>query len=171
MKKIFVTCSLLLCLTSCIAESSSDENVDDTLLPVGTVAPNFTIKTTDHPDGYLLSDLRGRRVMVEFWASWCPDCRGVTQEVKEMWETYANDELVFVGFSFDTDEETWSTYIAENGLNWQQTCEFKEWKDSEVSVAYNVRWIPTFYLIDQEGCVAYATVDVDKMAKKLSETK
>ncbi len=168
MKKFMMTCTLLLCLTSCIADSSSSEN-EWVPLSVGTVAPDFTISTDEYPDGYQLTDLKGRWVMIEFWAQWCPDCRSVTQKMKEMWETYGSDEVVFVGFSLDTDEEAWRNYIRENGLDWQQTCEFKAWKDSEVATAYNVQWIPTFYLIDKEGFVAYATIEIDDMSKKLKE--
>ncbi len=170
MKKFMMTGVLLLCLTSCIAESTENES-QWTPLAVGTIAPDFTITTDEYPDGYQLTDLMGRWVMIEFWAAWCPDCRNATPEMKEMWETYASDEIVFVGFSLDTDEETWRNWIAENGLYWQQTCQWKAWKDSEVATAYNVQWIPTFYLIDKECRVAFATVEINEMAEKLAEIK
>ncbi len=170
MKKILTTGVLLLCLTSCIAESTESES-EWVPLSIGTLAPDFTITTDEYPDGYQLTDLKSRWVMIEFWAAWCPDCRNATPEMKEMWETYASDEIVFVGFSLDTDEETWRNWITENGLYWQQTCQLIAWKDSEVATAYNVQWIPTFYLIDKESRVAFATVEVSEMANKLAEIK
>ncbi len=160
---------VLLTVTACINDSSTSTDVDSTFLEQGTLAPDFNIYTAQVPDGFTLHDLVGRYVMIEFWASWCPDCRGVTADVKAMYDTYANDNLIFVGFAFDTDEDTWQTYITENDLSWVQTCEFKEWKESDVATAYNVLWIPTFYLIDPSGRVAYATIEVSAMAARLQE--
>ena len=72
-----------------------------------------------------------------------------------------------LGVSFDEDEKRWSDYIVENGLAWIQHREEKPWKESTVSASYNVRWIPTFYLIAPDGTVDFATVDVEAVADSL----
>ncbi len=169
MKKLITTCSLLLCLTACVADSTSDDNTADAFLEVGSVAPDFMIYTSDNPEGFPLSSLQGKYVMIEFWASWCPDCRKVTEEMKDMYSTYASDNITFLGVSFDTSEETWRNYITENNMSWLQFCEFKEWKESTISTAYNVKWIPTFYLIDPTGHIAYGTITIADMKEKLQE--
>ncbi len=167
MKKLMTTCSLLFILTACTANSTTDDEVAATLLPAGTAAPEITMYTDDCPDGLTLSSLRGRYVMIEFWASWCPDCRKVTADMKEMYAAYASDNLLFVGISFDTDESSWRTYIAENELSWTQYSELTAWKESAIATAYNIKWIPTFYLIDPAGNVAFATIEISEMKAEL----
>ncbi len=169
MKKILTTCTLLLCLTSCIADSTTEDDVASSFLEQGTMAPDFTISPYGSDEEYSLYQLRGRYVLVEFWAQWCPDCRNVTAEMKNLYATFADEALVFVGFSLDTDKEAWEAYITENELTWVQTCEFKEWKESDVATAYNIKWIPTFYLIDRESRVLYATIEIDDMADYLKK--
>lgn len=83
--------------------------------------------------------------------------------MKRLYATYAPLGVVFVGISFDTDKEQWQQYIQDNGLNWIQYSELKPWKESTLSTAYNVKWIPTLYLIDKDGRVVQGTVDVNAM--------
>ncbi|MCD8289419.1 MAG: TlpA family protein disulfide reductase [Prevotella sp.] len=163
MKKLMTTCSLLFILTVCAA----DDEVAATFLPLGTEAPEITIYTADCPDGLTLSSLRGRYVVIEFWASWCPDCRKVTTDMKEMYAAYASDSLLFVGISFDTDEAVWRNYIAENSLPWIQYSRLTAWKENEIAAAYNIKWIPTFYLIDPAGNIAFATIEISEMRTEL----
>ncbi len=167
MKKILSTLAMLLCLTSCIADSTDDSG--DTFLPAGSPAPDITIFTDDYPDGLAISELRGRYVMIEFWASWCPDCRKVTDEMKEMHAAFASNDLIFIGLSFDTSEDTFRAYIEENAIDWLQYSEFVAWKESTISTAFNIKWIPAFYLIDPDGNVAFATIEISEMREKLQE--
>lgn len=158
---------MLSCLAACVFDGDSEDNYGTGLLEEGTTAPDFIIRTDDNPDGFTLSSLQGKNVVLEFWASWCPDCQEATPDMLDLYNTFVSDDLLFVGFSFDTDEDDWRAYINDNGMNWIQCCELTPWKDSEVAAAYNVKWIPTFYLIDREGKVAFATVDISEMRGKL----
>ncbi len=169
MKKLIPAIALLLCFAGCITDSKSDEDNNPGLLSVGVDAPDFTIYPSDYPEGLALSELRGKYVVVEFWASWCPDCRRETENMKALYTDFHSEDVVFIGYSFDTDEEAWATYIAENEMNWLQYSEFVEWKDCAVATAYDVRWIPTFYLIDRDGRVACATVEYDEIREVLSQ--
>lgn len=85
-----------------------------------------------------------------------------------MYATYAPQGVVFVGVSFDTDRDQWQQYISENALSWIQFSELKPWKESSISTAYNVRWIPTLYLIDKDGRVVLGTVSVAEMSSRLA---
>lgn len=168
MKRIITAITILLCLTSCVISSDSDDEYGKGLLAAGTDAPDFMIYPDGMADGFSLSTLRGKHVILEFWASWCPDCRKATPAVKELHDTFSSDGMVFIGISFDTDEEAWRKYISDNGMSWIQHREQKPWKESPLSTAYNIRWIPTFYLIDDNGKVAFATVNAAEMREKLN---
>lgn len=158
----------LICITSCTIGDDDGNEYGKGLLQEGVMAPDFTIYTADNPDGFTLSSLRGQYVLIEFWASWCPDCQKETENMKKMHAEYAPQGVVFVGVSFDTDRDQWQDYINENGLNWIQFSELKPWKESSISTAYNVRWIPTLYLIDKDGRVILGTVNVSEMSGRLS---
>lgn len=159
--------TVTLCLAACTFGSDDDTDYDATTLAVGTTAPVFTIITDEEPGGISLAQLRGGYVLLEFWRSGCRDCQAVTGRMKELHEAYAPQGVTFVGVSLDTDVEAWRTYVEDNGLNWMQHCERKTAAESAVATAYNIRWVPTFYLIDPEGKVAFATVDIEKMADEL----
>lgn len=166
--KLTAFLTALLCMASCTVGGDDDNEYGKGMLEEGTIAPDFMIYTDSRPEGFALSSLRGQYVLIEFWASWCPDCQKETENMKQMYATYAPQGVVFVGVSFDTDRDQWQQYISENGLNWIQFSELKPWKESSISTAYNIRWIPTLYLIDKDGRVVLGTVSVAEMSSRLA---
>ena len=166
--KLTTFLTALLCMASCTVGGDDDNEYGKGMLEEGTIAPDFMIYTDSRPEGFALSSLRGQYVLIEFWASWCPDCQKETENMKQMYATYAPQGVVFVGVSFDTDRDQWQQYISENGLGWIQFSELKPWKESSISTAYNVRWIPTLYLIDKDGRVVLGTVSVAEMSSRLA---
>lgn len=166
MRSLFTVLVASLCMVSCVIDSGSDDYRTG-LLESGTIAPDFTMSSSDSVS-FKLSSLRGSYVLIEFWASWCPDCQKAVPMTKQIYETYAPMGLVMLGVSFDNDKKQWQAYIEENGLDWIQHIEEKPWKESEVADEYNIKWIPTYYLIAPDGRVDFATVDVEAMADTLS---
>lgn len=136
------------------------------LLAKGTPAPGFTLRTPDDKE-VSLSDFLGKYIVLDFWASWCPDCREDAPEVKALWEKYG-DKVAFVGVSFDTDKDKWMDYVKENGLGWTHVSPLAKWKETQVSQDYKVNWIPSMYLIDPDGKVVFGTVMINKLAKELA---
>ncbi len=161
----------VLCLAACTFGGDDDTDYDKSLLAAGSTAPVFTMTTDEYPDGISLAALRGGYVLIEFWRSGCKDCQAATGRMKELHAAYAPLGVTFVGVSFDTDVDAWRTYIENNGLDWMQHCERKSGSESTVGAAYNIKWVPTFYLIDPEGKVDFATVYIEKMAERLESIK
>ncbi|MCD8211098.1 MAG: TlpA family protein disulfide reductase [Prevotella sp.] len=166
-KGLIIPLILLSAITSCVVDSDSDYKME--LLPLGTIAPDFEIYPSGGLEGFLLSSLKGKYVVLEFWASWCPDCQEATPSMVNLYETYHSEEIIFVGFSLDTDQAQWLAYIEENSMDWIQCSEFLPWKESTVASAYQVSWIPTLYLIDKDGRILFATGSIDEMGEKLKE--
>lgn len=128
------------------------------MLKPGTPAPDFTLQT---PDGKTLqfSDFaKGKYVVIDFWASWCPDCRKDMPEVIRMYNKWHEMGVEFLGVSFDTDKQKWTDYIAQSGVPYPQVSELKRMNQSDVAKAYGVRWIPSLYLIGPDGKVLVSTV-------------
>ena len=139
------------------------------LLKPGTPAPDFQLRT---PDGKTIkfSDFaKGKYVVIDFWASWCPDCRKDLPEIIRMHDKWHQKGVEFLGVSFDTDKEKWADYIVKAGVPYPQVSELKRMAQSEVAKAYGVRWIPSLYLIGPDGKVLVSTVLSYKIENKLYE--
>lgn len=138
------------------------------LLAPGTEAPDFTIANAGAAyDGTSLVSLRGKYVVLDFWASWCPDCRKDIGTIREMNARLGSDSIVFVGMSFDKSDEAWRKCVADSAMTWMQHREQKPWKETQVAKDYHVDWIPTMYLIGPDGRVVLGTVMTEKIEKAL----
>lgn len=155
------------------AKAQSVEQDDDAkyavnLVKAGTVAPDFKLKT---PDGKTvqLSDYKGKTVVLDFWASWCPDCRKDAPEVVRMYNAYRQYGVEFIGISMDTDVEAWKKAIEKFGITYPQISELKKFKETDISKAYGVKWIPSMVVVGPDGQVKLSTVMVNKVDKYLEE--
>ncbi len=147
-----------------------DEKYATALLKAGTEAPDMTIGTASNGTPIKLSQMKGRYVLLNFWASWCPDCRRETPALQQLWKQYREKGLQMAGISYDTNHDAWQKYISDNNLDWLQYSELKKWKKETVSDRlYNINWIPTLYLIAPDGRVALATVMMEKVEKALHD--
>lgn len=159
-------------LTAHAQETAGDPDAQyaAALLKPGTEAPEFVISGVDGTVNKPLSQLRGQYVVLEFWASWCPDCRKDMPQVKAMYEQFGKKGVQFVGISFDTERTAWKNYVEKNGIEWLQHSELKKWKKgTKIDQDYQVSWIPCYYLLDKEGKVVLGTVQHEKVSAKLAE--
>lgn len=138
------------------------------LVKAGRVAPDFKMKTVDGKN-FKLSKLRGKYVVLDFWASWCPDCRRDIPEMQRMYERFSAKGVEFVGVSFDTDAQKWKDALQKYGIRWTQVSELVKFHDTQISKTYGVKWIPSMVLIDPKGKVVLSTVLWPKLERKLTE--
>lgn len=126
-------------------------------------APDFTLPGTDGKT-YSLKDFRGKTLIIDFWATWCPDCREEMPQLLALQKKLnGRKDIVMVGVSFDTDPAKLEAYVKEQGIGWLQLSDFKAKKESAISEAYHIQWIPTKYVIGPDGKVLLATVMQDKV--------
>ena len=178
MKKIFLTaaCAFFMAVPTALAQTNDtiqaaidlDAKYATNMLKPGTKAPEFTLRTYDGRD-IKLSQYRGSYVVLDFWASWCPDCRRDIPAMKALYEQFRDYGVQFVGISFDTDREAWAkTYWNRYQMNWTQVSELKKFrKNTFIDKLYKIDWIPSMYLIDPNGKVVMGTVEINKLKAKL----
>ena len=138
------------------------------LLKKGEQVPDFKLRS---PDGksLKLSDFKGKYVVLDFGASWCPDCRKDIPEIQRMYNNFHGKGVEFVGVSFDTDVEKWKAALQKYKIVYPQGSELVKFRETKISKDYGVKWIPSLFLIDKERKVVLSTVLSYKLEKKLTE--
>ncbi|QKY71608.1 TlpA family protein disulfide reductase [Lentibacillus sp. CBA3610] len=137
------------------AEQDSSEGAGivppgETGIEEGKVAPDFEVETLSG-DTFRLSDLRGRKVIMNFWASWCGPCKEEMPEMQAFYEDYGDQvEVVAVNLTGnDSSIEDVREYIDQNGYTYPVPLD----KDSEIQDQYSIYNIPTTYFIGTDGKV------------------
>ena len=107
---------------------------------IGGEAPDFTQKTPDGKD-LSLSDLRGKVVLIDFWASWCGPCRKENPHVVKLYKKYKDQGFEILSVSLDKDKKRWIQAIEKDGMDWEHVSDLKGWKN-EAAQMYSVKSIP-----------------------------
>ena len=141
MKTTFITMMLALMFGMAAQAQDTDSIYARDLLPVGSKAPDFTLLTIDGKKLKLLNHSACYQVL-DFWASWCGDCRKDIPAMKELYKKY-NMAVRFIGVSLDDDKEKWKNCVQQNKMKWNHVSELKKWKETEISQLYRIKWLPT----------------------------
>ena len=117
---------------------------------VGRPAPDFSLRTLDGDSRVSLSDLRGQVVVVNFWASWCKECRIEHPALQAAWSRYRDRGVVLLGIPFQDRAADSRKYAAELGGDWPVLSD----PGSKTAIAYGVFGVPETFFITADGRVA-----------------
>jgi thiol-disulfide isomerase/thioredoxin len=134
---------------------------------LGSVAPE--IKLND-PYGkeFSLSSLRGKIVMIDFWASWCAPCRKENPNVVNIYNKYHDKGFEILGVSLDNNREKWMNAINADKLTWYHVSDLLQW-NTPLLKTYNFESIPHTVLIDKEGKIIATKLRGEALEAKLKE--
>ncbi len=136
-------------------------------LAVGQPAPEIALP---NPEGEVvkLSDLRGKYVLIDFWAAWCKPCREENPNVVRLYHEYKDQGFEVFGVSLDRTKEAWVQAIEEDGLEWAQVSDL-QYFNSEAAATYQINAIPATYMVDPEGKIIAKDLRGPSLENKLKE--
>lgn len=130
-------------------------------------APDFTLPDVAGTP-VTLSSLKGKYVLVDFWASWCAPCRAENPNVVKAYQQFNNKNFTILGVSLDQKKEAWTKAIQEDGLTWTHVSDLKFWSSIVVPI-YDIQGIPYNVLLDPNGVVVAENLREGELISKLSE--
>jgi thiol-disulfide isomerase/thioredoxin len=127
--------------------------------------PDFSIADTSGKP-LQLSSLKGKYVLVDFWASWCGPCRKENPNVVAAYQKYHDKGFEIVGVSLDTQKDAWMKAIAKDGLAWNHVSDLKGWQSGIVK-QFGIHAVPTSFLLDKDGKVIANNLRGEALLEKL----
>lgn len=172
--KGFIAALLLTCLsTNCNAQETQDKFIPtqeelDKYLPQLTIGDTIPELKAKAPDGTTLDikQMRGSYVVIDFWASWCGDCR---REIPGLKALYADSQdikpgghdILWLGFSFDYNVDAWLKMIEKEQMPWPQISNLKKTREDPTFKNWQLRWIPAFFVVSPEGIIVGTAITAD----------
>ncbi|MBR4843874.1 MAG: TlpA family protein disulfide reductase [Alistipes sp.] len=146
--------------------TAQDDIEATTLIHAGDMAPDFTVEMLDGSK-VTLSELRGKVVLVGFWATWCPPCRQELSHMqKDVIDRFAGKELVVLPISRGEKRQTVEEYIAKMGYTFPIGLD----GDQSIYKKYATNYIPRSFVVGRDGKVVYVAVGYDEqIAKEIDE--
>ena len=137
-------------------------------LSVGHQAPVFKTNSLEGKP-VSLADYKGKYVMVDFWASWCPPCRQENPNLVRLYNQFKYKGFNILGVSLDEDKGKWQAAVREDKLTWQQASDLKKW-DGATARMYHIEAIPSNFIIDPQGNIIAKNITGKNLEEFLNKT-
>jgi peroxiredoxin len=122
--------------------------INDALQP-GTIFPDFDVKDLNGKP-LSISNYKGKVVLIDFWATWCPPCVAFMPEVQKVYEKYHADGFEIIGISLDDNQAALKNFLEKKDIPWPQFFDGKHWQN-QLAVKYGIVEVPQAFLLDGDG--------------------
>lgn len=134
----------------------------------GDQAPDIQV-TLANGQAAKLSDLKGKYVLLQFWGSWCGPCRKENPELARLYRKYHDKGFEIFSIGIEFNENAWKSAIQNDGMVWNyHTMESANF-DGPLAKQYNIKSIPTTFLLNPKGVIMGVSLHPDYLDKMLSE--
>ena len=124
-----------------------------TPIPGKVMAPDFVLQDTEG-NTHRLSDYRGKPVIINFWATWCPPCREEIPSMNRAWKILEQEEIAMLAINMGEDEDTIFIFTADYPADFPILMD----RDGEVIEQWPVKGLPTTYVVAPDGRIAYRAI-------------
>jgi thiol-disulfide isomerase/thioredoxin len=134
---------------------------------IGSPSPEIMLKDVDGND-ISLSSLKGKVVLIDFWASWCGPCRRANKYLVNVYPKLKAKGFEIYSISIDDDKDDWKKAIAADKISWLQVNENGGW-NAPVATQWNINQIPTSYLLDKDGKIIARDLDGHQLERTVNK--
>ncbi len=135
----------------------------------GKKIKDFTMSDMNGQEKVFSAIIAGKKLtLVDFWASWCTPCMRGVPELKALAKQYEGQDVQIVGISLDKSRENWLAAVEKNEMQWLHLSDLQGW-GNEAAQMYNIKSIPAFMLVDNEGLIIAKGLPLSEMADIISE--
>jgi len=165
--RILIVAVVLLLVGSTVSPSTAQT----TGLEKGNQAPEIRLPSVKG-DTVLLSSLKGRLVLIDFWGTWCAPCVEEQSDLAKLYSTYKHAHFTsgngfgIYGVSLDSKKISWENFLVKNKINWIQVSDLKFWR-SPVAKTYNIQGLPFNVMIDGKGVILAKNLHGKELEKEI----
>lgn len=136
---------------------------------IGSSAPDISLPNAQG-EVISLSSLKGKVVVLDFWASWCGPCRISNRTLVKLYREYKHKGLEVFGVSLDVNKRAWTKAVEQDQISWLQVIDTRAANGNELTQTWNLRYIPSTFLINKEGKIVASGLEpaeLEKWVKKM----
>ena len=141
---------------ACVSSITPDDPIyrraqrfaQDPSLALQQLAPAFAV-TTLEGRRFSLDQMKGKVILLDFWATWCGPCNEELPQIKKIARDFAGEPLVILSISWDEDPAVWKAFVAKHGMTWPQ---YRD-TDRRLSQLFEVQALPGYFTIDGDGVI------------------
>jgi peroxiredoxin len=136
--------------------------------PVGSISPEIALPNANGTVTKL-SSLKGKVVLIDFWASWCGPCRISNRSMNDLYDKYKDKGFEIYAISIDASKKAWLSAVKQDNTKWLQVNDTKAANGNQLTQTWNLHYIPSTFLLDKQGKIVAENPEKKDLEKLLNK--